>query len=148
MTPDYLLDTNVCIAIRDLLADKAPQSVERRQRIDKLRARWGQVAVERLAMSLVTLGELSFGVAKSKQRAAAQVHLDALRRVLPVITPDERTAARYGEVRAELESQGQKIGPNDTWIAAHALADRRTVVTNNTGEFSRVSGLVVEDWMA
>jgi tRNA(fMet)-specific endonuclease VapC len=45
-----------------------------------------------------------------------------------------------------LETQGQTIGPNDLWIAAHGRATARTVVTNNTGEYSRVAGLAVDDW--
>lgn len=148
MTPEYLLDTNVCIAIRDLLAGKAPYSEERRQRIDKLRTRWGGVPADKLAMSLMTLGELAFGVAKSTQRAAAERHLQALKHVVPVLVPDDRTAEHYGRVRAALGSQGRKIGPNDTWIAAHALAEGRIIVTNNVGEFARVHGLAVEDWTA
>ena len=34
----------------------------------------------------------------------------------------------------------------DLWIAATARATGGTLVTNNTGEFSRVPNLPVEDW--
>ena len=47
-------------------------------------------------------------------------------------------------IRAALEKEGQPIGPNDMLIAA--LANGLTIVTHNTTEFSRVSGLLVEDW--
>ncbi len=50
-------------------------------------------------------------------------------------------------MRAQLESQGTPIGPLDTLLAAHALSLGATMVTNNGREFSRVSGLVVENWM-
>lgn len=56
------------------------------------------------------------------------------------------TTLVYGEIRAELEKQGRPIGPLDTLIAAHALSLDVPLVTNNTGEFSRVQGLRVEDW--
>ena len=54
----------------------------------------------------------------------------------------------YGSVRALLKRQGTPIGPLDTLISGHALALQATVVTNNVGEFARVPGLRVEDWLA
>ena len=38
------------------------------------------------------------------------------------------------------------IGPNDLLIAALALAQQATLVTNNTREFSRLETLRLEDW--
>jgi tRNA(fMet)-specific endonuclease VapC len=148
MSTEYLLDTNVCIAIRQLLAGRQPRGTERQRRIEQLRTRWTAVEASRVAMSLVTLGELHFGVSKSADAHAAGLLLQQLRAEVPVLVPDEATAVRYGDIRAHLEATGQKIGPNDLWIAAHALAGGRTVVTNNTGEFTRVPGLTVEDWTA
>ena len=51
----------------------------------------------------------------------------------------------YGQVRAQQKKQ--PIGPNDTWIAAHALALQLPLVTNNTREFSRVPNLITDTWM-
>jgi len=59
---------------------------------------------------------------------------------------DLPAARQYARIRDELERQGRTIGGNDLMIAAIALANNLAVVTNNSGEFSRVSGLVVEDW--
>jgi tRNA(fMet)-specific endonuclease VapC len=59
---------------------------------------------------------------------------------------DDRAAAEYGKVRAHLARQGTPIGPNDLMIGSIALANGLTVVTHNTGEFSRVPGLALEDW--
>ena len=53
---------------------------------------------------------------------------------------------QYGKVRAELESKGMPIGPMDLLIAGHARSEGLILVTNNTREFCRVEGLVVEDW--
>jgi tRNA(fMet)-specific endonuclease VapC len=41
---------------------------------------------------------------------------------------------------------GTPIGPYDLLIAAIALANGLVLVTHNTAEFSRVSGLMFEDW--
>ena len=61
---------------------------------------------------------------------------------------DDVAADVYGRIRAELESKGTPIGPNDLLIAAIAVANDLTLVTHNTNEFSRVTGLVLEDWEA
>jgi tRNA(fMet)-specific endonuclease VapC len=59
---------------------------------------------------------------------------------------DDAAAEAYGRLRAELARRGTPIGPNDLMIAAIALAHDLTLVTHNTAEFSRVSGLRLEDW--
>jgi tRNA(fMet)-specific endonuclease VapC len=59
---------------------------------------------------------------------------------------DDAAAEEYGQLRAYLANQGTPIGPNDTMIAAIALANGLTLVTHNTAEFSRVPGLMIKDW--
>ena len=48
---------------------------------------------------------------------------------------------------AALEKRGQPIGVNDIHIAAHARSEGLVLVTNNMGEFLRVPGLEVENWV-
>lgn len=132
MTPRYLLDTNVCIAYKK----RKPGIPER---IEALSA--GQVA-----MSVITWGELMLGVEKSQQRERSLEILKRIREIIPVVGTDEEVGNHYGSIRGQLEMAGTPIGPNDLWIAAHARALGIPVVTNNTGEFARVSGLTVEDW--
>ena len=144
-TTDYLLDTNACIAIRQLLANKLPANKDRLRAIAALRQRWQQASAQTLAMSLITLGELEFGASKS-QAADARQRLAALQAAVAVLIPDAAVAVHYGAIRHRLEKIGQGIGHNDTWIAAHGLATGRTVVTNNVSEFGRVPGLRTEDW--
>jgi tRNA(fMet)-specific endonuclease VapC len=59
---------------------------------------------------------------------------------------DDPAAAHYARIRADLATKGTPIGPNDLLIAAIALANHLTLVTHNTGEFSRVVGLAIDDW--
>ena len=132
MTPRYLLDTNVCIAYKK----RKPGIPER---IEALAA--GQVV-----MSVVTWGELMLGVEKSQQRERSLEILKRVREIIPVVGTDEEVGNHYGSIRGQLEMAGTPIGPNDLWIAAHARALGIPVVTNNTGEFGRISGLTVEDW--
>ncbi|MCI5148903.1 MAG: type II toxin-antitoxin system VapC family toxin, partial [Candidatus Electrothrix sp. MAN1_4] len=58
----------------------------------------------------------------------------------------DEAVADYGEIRAALAKAGTPIGPNDLLIAAVAKAHDVTLVTHNVGEFSRVHGLLLEDW--
>jgi tRNA(fMet)-specific endonuclease VapC len=131
----YLLDTNICIYIRQ----KRPEEVLRRFR----RMRPGEAG-----LSVITYGELLYGAAKSNQRELALERLRDLTYVLPALPLPEEAAESYGSIRADLESKGEMIGNNDLWIAAHALASGLTLVTNNEKEFRRVRGLKVQNWAA
>lgn len=100
-------------------------------------------------ISAIVAAELQAGVAKSHESGRAQNRqalLDFLSvvRILPV---DEQVVETYGDVRAYLETNGQRIGPHDIWIAAHALTHELPLVTNNTREFSRVPGLIIDNWL-
>ena len=59
---------------------------------------------------------------------------------------DDNAAEHYAQIRSELTAQGKLIGANDLMIAAIARANKATLITHNTGEFSRVQGLLIEDW--
>ena len=133
MEPRYLLDTNICIYIRQ----KRPEEVLRRFR--KLRP--GEAV-----LSVITYGELLYGAAKSEQRVRAIEQLHELVSVLPALSLPEAAAEAYGTIRAELELNGEMIGNNDLWIAAHALAAGLILVTNNEKEFRRVRRLKAQNW--
>ena len=59
---------------------------------------------------------------------------------------DDQDASEYARIRHSLEQAGTMIGPYDLQIAAICLRHDVTLVTNNVREFSRVDGLLVEDW--
>lgn len=129
----YLLDTNVFIAAMKGLSP--------------VRERLGGVSSSDIVLSPVVLGELEYGVCRSAHREANARRLDSAVSPLELVPLDEDAARQYGEVRAALESVGQPIGANDLWIAAQALALGATLVSDNTGEFSRVAGLRLENWL-
>ena len=64
--------------------------------------------------------------------------------MLPFDVPAD---SEYGGIRAALEAAGKPIGGNDLLIAAHAAATGATIVTANAGEFKRIGGLKVENWL-
>jgi tRNA(fMet)-specific endonuclease VapC len=133
METRFLLDTDIFIFIRQ----KKPAAVS--ERFSRLHA--GEAAI-----SVITYGELFYGAAKSTHNADAFARLAALTDLLPILLLPKAAGEVYGEIRAALESRGERIGNNDLWIAAHALALGLTVVTNNEKEFGRVPGLKVQNW--
>ena len=130
----YLLDTNICIYI----AKGKPLAVRRR---------FEQHAMQELAMSTITVGELRFGAEKSQARSRALATIDELVQMIQPCALPMAAAEHYGHIRATMQQLGQPIGNNDLWLAAHALAEGWTLVTNNTREFDRVPGLRVENWV-
>jgi tRNA(fMet)-specific endonuclease VapC len=132
--PRYLLDTNICIYIA-------------KQKPPKVLARFNQLEVGDVAMSLVTLGELYLGVEKSQYANKARQTLEQLLVYIPALPLPINSASYYARIRASLEKQGTPIGGNDLWIAAHALAEGYVLVTNNVKEFVRIPNLNIENWV-
>jgi tRNA(fMet)-specific endonuclease VapC len=97
--------------------------------------------------SSIVAHELWYGVAKSDRVAQNSNRLAAfLTSAVAVLDYTEQDAQAAGEIRATLESQGQRIGEYDTLIAGQAYARNLILVTANTREFGRVKGLVVVGW--
>ena len=127
-----LLDTNICIYI----INAKPADVLERFR----QYRMGEVG-----LCSIVAAELAFGVAKSgslRNRQALEMFLAPLT-ILPF---DQQASWVYGDLRADLQKRGTPIGSLDTLIAAHALSQQATLVTNNTREFAMVPGLRLENW--
>lgn len=135
MAASFLLDTNICIYIRQ----KRPPEVL---------ARFEKLKFGDAALSVITYGELFYGAGKSRQRQTAMDRLDDLLSFLPVLELPSTAAREYGEIRARLEARGETIGGNDLWIAAHAKALGLILVTDNERELKRVPGLKVQNWIA
>jgi tRNA(fMet)-specific endonuclease VapC len=87
------------------------------------------------------------GAYKSSQPAANLALIQQLTRQFACLAFEEASADPYAQTRCHLEKIGRPIGPYDLQIAAIALQHSLTVVTHNVGEFSRVPGLRVEDWL-
>src|SRR6185436_13337454 len=101
---------------------------------------------ETVCVSLLVAAELRFGAAR-KQSARLTQQVEAVLSVLPILALETPVDAHYAEIRVELETSGNPIGPNDLIIAAHARALSLTLVTHNLVEFSRVPGLLVQNWL-
>ena len=74
-----------------------------------------------VALSVITYSELLVGIEKSVNREAGLAILRELTRLIPVLPLPVQADEAYGGIRATLERQGNAIGSNNLWIAAHAL---------------------------
>lgn len=124
----YLYDTDILI---DYIRSKSVTGFVRRfeQELVKKNA----------AISVVTFSEFRLGALKTGKLAETETFLASF----PVLPMDTVAGEHYSEIRHYLESQGLKIGANDTWIAAHARASGCVLITGNHREFQRVPELTV-----
>ena len=130
--PRYMLDTNVVSE----LVRRPGGAVARRA---------AEISPGLIGVSIIVAAELRYGAARrGSHRLTSQ--LEAVLSVLDIFRLETPADQHYGTIRAELERAGSPIGHNDLLIAAHARAIGATLVTRNTREFSRVSGLALDDW--
>jgi tRNA(fMet)-specific endonuclease VapC len=100
---------------------------------------------ETLSVSVITAAELRFGAEKAGRPKLADL-VEAYLERLAILDWTNEVTSHYARIRCELERRGKPIGNMDLLIAAHALSQHMTVVTNNFKHFSSVSGLKVELW--
>ena len=130
----YMLDTNILV-----FAIRHP-----RHEINQILKR--HIAND-VCISAITYGELEYGVRKSRYPEQDQAALQQFLAGIPILDFDWYAAEHFGDIIADLESRGQRIGDRDMLIAAHARSLEYTLVTNNTREFERVEDLAIEDWL-
>ncbi len=103
-------------------------------------------APSEIMVSAVVVFELSLGVAKSPEATRRREQLARFLATVTVVPFGRQDAEVSAGVRADLEQRGLPIGPLDVLIAGTALARGAVLVTRNTREFTRVTGLRVESW--
>ena len=129
----YFLDTNICIRI----LNGSSQSV-----ID----RFEEIDLDDIAIPSIVAAELFYGAYKSVKRESNLSRFRTFLSQFKIACLNAAVIEVYGEIRCELEQKGQSIGGNDYFIAAIAKAYNGVLVTNNIREFSRIKGLMLEDW--
>ena len=130
----YLLDTDICsYAIKQ----KEPRLLRR--------IREGLVA-EEIAISVVTRGELLYGLALLPEATLLARAVHAFLDTVPCLDWNKEAASRYASLRASQNVNGNPVGYMDTQIAAHALAENLVLVTNNERHYGRIDGLQLADW--
>ncbi len=127
-----MLDTNI---VSELIRNPGGRAAQRATQ-----------AGDTICISIIVAAELCYGCAKKASPALLQRVGEFLSEV-PVLPFGIPADSAYGAIRADLEAAGRPIGSNDLLIAAHARSLDATLVTANTREFQRVTGLSLENWM-
>jgi tRNA(fMet)-specific endonuclease VapC len=105
-----------------------------------------QTPVSDIKIPSMVAAELLYGAEKSSKREYNLKIVNAFLSLYEIVHFDKKAAEYYAVVRAELEHKGQIIGSNDIVIAATTLANAGILVTHNVNEFSRINGLMLDDW--
>ena len=130
----YLLDTNICIYI----INSKPRTV-----VERIK----QFKPSQVKLSAISIGELEYGVSKSRNREKNRNALVDFASGFDILPFDDNDAEVFGLIRADLEKRGQVIGSYDMQIGAQAISNDLILVTNNTGEFERIKDLKLENWV-
>ena len=130
----YLLDTNICIYFMKNSYPNLTQKLLSHHPSD-------------LMISTVTVFELEYGAAKSNWGERTRQRLAMFLAPFNILPFSSDDAILAGSIRGKLEKQGIKIGAYDVQLAGQALSRNLILVTHNTGEFNRVPGLRLEDWV-
>jgi tRNA(fMet)-specific endonuclease VapC len=128
----FLLDTDTCVYW--LRGQPAVQ------------ARLAAVSPEELSISVITLAELHYGADCSAQPAANHRAIDDFVNGVAVLPVDLSITRMFGEIKAQQRRQGNLIEDFDLLLAATALSDGLTLVTNNAAHFERIPGLTFSSW--
>lgn len=129
----YLLDTDI---VSDFI--RYPQG--------RVAERIRELGEAQVFTSIIVAAELRYGAIKrNSPRLTARI--EAVLRVLKVLSFEAPADVAYASIRSQLEKTGRPIGANDLLIAAQALALGSVVVSANEAEFARIEGLRHENWL-
>lgn len=105
------------------------------------------VGLENCFVSIITIAELFFGVGNSTPEYVTRRELEAkaIREKFNVVTL-ENAVQIYGQQKAKLKREGNRIEDNDLFIGATAIGNNMTLVTRNTKHFERLDNIQLEDW--
>ena len=129
----YLLDTNI---VSHFMRGDQPI----------IRQRLREIALQDLAISAVTKGEMLFGLAKRKSPSKLEQAVSAVLQTITVLPWTSETAEAYGTFKAQCTARGLSLSDLDMMIAAHAISLSAILVTRDKA-FNRIgAGLKTENW--
>lgn len=99
-----------------------------------------------MALSVITLIELYYGAYKSEKKASNLSKIKILEKSFEIIPSGSESAEIFGMLKSDLETSGNPLDDFDLIIAACAMTQNLTLVTNNYRHFERIDGLKLANW--
>lgn len=135
----YLLDTNVVSEAR------------RPQCHPSVRARLEASADEDLCLSVVSIGELAYGIARmssGKRRRELEKWLVQTEQLFAdrLLNIDRHIAQLWGEISAKATARGQTLNAADGLIAATAIRHGLHLMTRNLKDFEATGVMLINPW--
>jgi tRNA(fMet)-specific endonuclease VapC len=130
----YYLDTNTCIYFLN-------------GKYESICKKLLSISPKEVAIPSIVKAELILGAFKSKKKEANIEKVEMFLDPFPIIPFEDHMTYVYAEIRSDIEKKGIVIGPNDLFIAAIVKHKNGILVTNNTNEFKRIKGLLLENWV-
>jgi tRNA(fMet)-specific endonuclease VapC len=130
----YYLDTNTCIYFLN-------------GKYESIFKKLLSISPKEVAIPSIVKAELILGAYKSKKKEANIEKVEMFLDPFQIIAFEDEMTYEYAEIRSDVEKKGIIIGPNDLFIAAIVKHKNGILVTNNTNEFKRIKGLLIENWV-
>ena len=136
----FILDTNV---LSELIKPEPDRNV----------LEWfNNCPEDKMYISSITLGEIETGISSldpGKKQNQLMLWFGSLQNSFKnrILTIDETTAIRWGEIRGSLKRKGINIPVIDGLIAATAITNSAGLVTRNTKDFDFPGMEILNPWM-
>ena len=99
-----------------------------------------------ISISMITYAELIFGAKRSQNEQKNMIKVRHIRELYPIEELNEGVMEIFANIKATMFNQGMRIEDMDLFIAATAIYNDLTLVTNNTKHFEKVPYLKLENW--
>lgn len=99
-----------------------------------------------ISISMITYAELVFGAKRSQNEQKNMIKVNHIRDIYPIEELNEGVMEVFADVKAKMFDKGIRIEDLDLLIAATAIYNELTLVTNNTRHFENVPNLKTENW--
>lgn len=130
----FFLDTDTCI-----FALRGEQRLKEQMR---------QLSPKQIKIPTIVRAELLYGALRSKEPKQTITLVERFLEPFEMMPFGADQAIVHARIKIELTRKGIVIGPHDLMIAAIVLSHQGTMITHKVKEFSRVHGLLVEDWFS
>lgn len=99
-----------------------------------------------ISISMITYAELVFGAKRSQNEQKNMIKVNHIRDIYPIEELSEGVMEVFADIKAKMFDKGIRIEDMDLFIAATAIYNELTLVTNNTKHFENVPNLKIENW--